>query len=452
MKQVTAGLAFALLLETTAVALLWWRLAHQLWRHLGAIFILIAIFYHGVSEVVNRIGRPGLQRYGLTLSELDRWQWLIGPAILLFTVAYLIALGKLKSPTVPENQVQRMTHFFDWRVLGLLSLPMYLYVLRGHLGSTTGALQTGTSHTTSGLVSQFLLISIVLTSYSYLMSKGKPQLILRIVVLQSILLLLLGERLPVIAGAVMLMYALSRSGLKLSRRQLVRAAMTLLAAAVVISASRVTTGRQAYGAGSGVLTRLKAVESGLLHPSQVLENFHQQYIDRMDGNDFAAFTVAGIANGYPAMGLRSFENDWKLAVPSALARGKLSLPLVDRNEERAFELRYGMGPMNRLPTYFGTLVGYFGPSWFLAIAALFGAFFGVADRWLQRLTPVRLTFGVGLASSVVFYEQGFSNFTVTMRGVVLVLALVKLIQLAKVVGSRQKFMMLHERVRPARVA
>lgn len=426
----TGPLVTALLLDGTAILLLVHRLRHQIWRHVGALFVIMAVLYHGVGEVVNRVGAPGLERIGLSTAQLDRWQLFVGPAILLFTFAYLAVLGRSGILPAREGDGKQTAAFYSWKLLAIITAPMYLYVLSGHGGAVSGAAQTGTSHTETGLASQFLLLAMVVTAYSFVVEKGQRRL-LPTLVLQSGLLLLLGERLRVGAGAVMLLFALSLSGYKFSRRHVWAMAAVVVIAGVALSASRVTVGRQAYGASSGTSARVTAALSGFVHPSRVFTNLGQQYFNRLDGNDFAAFTLAGISRGIPPMGARTFYNDIALAVPSALNPQKLNTSVLTRSEEAAFESQYGMGTMNRLPTTLGTLAGYDGPYVFELLALVLGVSFAVVDRWLRRITPVRLVAGVGLVGCVVHYERDLSQYTTTLRGVVLLLVVVKLVQFAK---------------------
>lgn len=411
------------------------RLRHQVWRHVGALFIMMAILYHGVGEIVNRLGVPGVERVGLTTAQLDRWQLFVGPAILLFTVAYLAVLGRAARLPLREEGVGHTAAFFSWKLLAVIAAPMYIYVLSGHGGSPQGGAQLGASHTEAGLAAQFLLVAMVITSYSFVIKQG-PKRLIPTLLLQSALLLLLGERLRVVAGAVMLLVALSMSGQRFNKRHIGTMAAVVLTAGVVLSASRVTVGRQAYGASSGTATRAKAAISGILHPSRVFTNLDQQYFNRLDGNDFAAFTLAGMSQGRPTMGVRTLYDDVALAVPSALNPHKLSTSVLNRSEEAAFENQYNMGTMNRLPTTLGTLSGYEGPYVFEVLAVLLGVVFAAVDRWLRRITPVRLVAGVGLIGCVVYYERDLSEYTTTLRGVIVLLVVVKAAQLAKNAGIR----------------
>jgi oligosaccharide repeat unit polymerase len=434
-SPVTVPLTFASILEAASLLLLVVRLRGAIWHHLGALFVMAAVIYHGVAEVLNRFGAPGSERAYLTISELDSWQLLIGPAILIFTIAYLAVLEPApgeRGPKPDKEAIARTTNFLSWKPLAIISAPMYIYILRG---GKTALAQGAADHTVAGIIAQFLLIAIVLTSYSFVVTSKKHP-IFTVLVIQSALLLLLGERLTVIAAAVMLLYALYRAGFSLARRQIVKALVLLCLASVVISAARVSVSRQAFQSGSGITKRLDAARNGLEHPGNILNGFSQQYYQRIDGNDFGAFVVAGVGNGIAPVGLQTFDNDVRLAIPSALLPGKLSVSVTSLDEEAAIEDQYGMGTTNRLPTVFGTLVAYFGTRWFFALATILGVFFAFADRFLRRQTPVRLVLGVGLMYCVALYEEGIAVYTTTLRGVILLLVVAKAIQIMRMVAPR----------------
>lgn len=430
----TLALVFSLALQASALVALYVALRGHFFRHPGALLVVVAVIYHGVAEVANRLVTPGSQRYGLTLSDLDHWMWLIGPGIFLFTVSYLTILRPSSIKLTNDQQTKHVAaSIFNWRILALITVPLYLYALYGQVGKLAGP--GGSGYVQTGIVSQFLLIAVVLLSFSLITRFGSRYLI-PITIAQSILLLLLGERGPVVACIVMLFFALSVVGLAPTRHQ-----WRLLFAIVVISiialtASRGTVGRIAYGSNSGPSERITAIASGLLHPQALLTQFRSQYIYRIDGNDFAAYVLAGQNAGISPVGLSTFSNDVLLAVPSALSPGKLSSSLATRNEEFAFESRFQMPPMNRLPTLFGTLVGYFGPIWFEGLCVLLGIGFGFLDRWLQRASPTRIAFGVGLVYSVMTYEQGPTIYIMTARGVIFVLLAIKLIELSRKTVAR----------------
>jgi hypothetical protein len=74
-------------------------------------------------------------------------------------------------------------------------------------------------------------------------------------------------------------------------------------------------------------------------------------------------------------------------------------------------------------------MGLWGPWGMLVIALFLGVAFGVSDRWLlHRLTPTRLLIGVGLLSCVLFYERSWDTYSVTFRGILLLLPLIWVMQ------------------------
>ncbi len=436
----TAALLFSLTLQLVSLGLLLIMLKGRFFHFSGSLFVLVAFVYHGLSELLNRLGPSGTERAGLTLSELDRWQWFVGLAIFLFTLSYLLVL-KVKETTkvtLASSELKNITTFLDWRILAIITLPMYLYELSGGILSENGL--SGKNYLQSGLVTQFLLIFVVFLSFSIILHFG-VKVALPVFLVQALSIVLLGERLPVVAVSVALFYSLKRVNLTLSPRQVWTFIILMTLVIAALSVSRITTGRSAYGVNSSGTTRTNALLSGVASLGKIPETFRKQFSNRLDGNDFAAYTLKGITAGIPPVGFTTFKNDAKLEIPSFIFPSKLNMTEADRDEELYFELRYDMPPMNRLPTVFGTFAGYFGPYWLELIAAILGAMFALIDRWLSKFNMYKFVIGIGLIFSIMYYEQGPTVYFAIFRGVIVMLAVITFIQF-----SRKSTMEKHARL------
>ena len=299
---------------------------------------------------------------------------------------------------------------------------------------------SGKNYLQSGLITQFLLIFVVFLSFSIILHFG-VKVALPVFLVQALSIVLLGERLPVIAASVALYYSLKRVNLKLSPRQVWTFVVLMALVIAALSVSRITFGRSAYGVNSSGTTRTNALLSGMASLGKIPETFRKQFSNRLDGNDFAAYTLKGITAGIPPVGFTTFINDAKLEIPSFIFPSKLNMPVADRDEELYFELRYNMPPMNRLPTVFGTLAGYFGPYWLELIAPILGAIFALIDRWLSKFNMYKFAIGIGLIFSIMYYEQGPAVYFAIFRGVIVMLAVITFIQF-----SRKSTMEKHARL------
>lgn len=78
------ALLFSLVFDTASLVIVRATLGKRMWSHVGALFIVVAVIYHGVGEVTNRIFPNGLERQFVPRSSLDAWMYIVGPGILVF--------------------------------------------------------------------------------------------------------------------------------------------------------------------------------------------------------------------------------------------------------------------------------------------------------------------------------------------------------------------------------
>jgi hypothetical protein len=253
-----------------------------------------------------------------------------------------------------------------------------------------------------------------------------------VLVAQSLILALLGERLIIVSGAVMLIYALSRMGMKLDRRHAVIGLVLLGLFAWSITAARGAEGR--YSETSTASVRLTFLTTGLtnLFASSTGHEIAYTLGFRLDGNSYGAMSLEALANGSAPVGFTPLKNDALLAIPSFLNPSKDESNVVDRSEKLYVEENLPIPELQTsagvyqdiLPTQLGGLTGILGPFGLILAALALGLGFAALDRWLRRgMGPLRMIISLGVLYSVLDYEGSWDTYTVTARGILLLLAL-----------------------------
>jgi hypothetical protein len=296
---------------------------------------------------------------------------------------------------------------------------------------TSQPLQVG-----AGLALQFLLVLIVFASFGIVCRFGRRWL-LPVLLVQSAILAFIGERFLILVTAVMLFYALGRVGISIGRKQLSIGFTMLLLLALLITSARAAEGRFSTAANGSL--RLDFLMAGVANVSSpdTWDLVAGDLGYRLDGNSFGAMELQALSGGWAPLGVTPLINDVLLAIPSFLNPAKTSSALENRSEKQYAEVYLGLPvpeiyPGVRediLPTQLGANIGFWGP-WGMLVAGLFlGVVFGLADRWLlRRLTPSRLLAGVGLFFCVLSYQGSWDVYSVTFRGIIVLLPMVWAIQ------------------------
>ena len=273
----------------------------------------------------------------------------------------------------------------------LVTVPLLVLTLGGQGYDSNGGLSGGTSvGTTLGLTKQFFILGIVLSGFGLVVRFGQRWTIY-VLVAQSLILALVGERLIIVSGAVMLIYALSRMGMKLNRRHAVIGLVLLGLFAWSITAARGAEGR--YSETSTASVRLTFLTTGLtnLFSSSTGHEIAYTLGYRLDGNSYGAMSLEALANGSAPVGFTPLKNDALLAIPSFLNPSKDQSNLEDRSEKLYVEenlpipeLQISAGVyQDILPTQLGGLTGILGPFGLLLAALALGLGFAALDRWLR---------------------------------------------------------------------
>ena len=447
--QIGVGLA----IQVAALVLVFGRLGHAWLKHVGAFFIGAAVAYHGLNEILLLLfpDRNPYRRF-VQRMYVDEFVLWVSIAILVFTMAYLIALGRRsEAPSASTADRRRMIvgRVFDWRLMLIAAIPLMLLALtgRGSLLVTTNGVQR--LDFAAGLSLQFLLPATVLASLGIVYRFGRRWLV-PVLLFQSVLIVALtAQRLQVLVAVGMLLYASAQLGIAIKPAHALLLVAAFLGIGLVLTSARAAEGRIATT--SGAELRLEFLTKGVanLGSGATRSAVAADLGYRLDGNSFGALELQSLASGSQPLGFTPLWNDVLLAVPSFLNPDKNLSPVEVRNEKAYAEThlnlplppqymldptgsRYVIRPgahLDILTTQLGVTTGYWGPVGLLIVAALLGTVFGIVDRWILRnLSPTRLLIGVGLLSCVLYYETSWETYTITFRGILLLLPLVWIVQ------------------------
>jgi hypothetical protein len=386
----------------------------------------MASIYHGLAEVAIWLF-PGYDPYRVLVSPayLDQFVLWISVAILLFTLIYLAVLphGRVLAPQVLANR--SMSSIFGWKLTVIALAPLAIISLQG-----SSVLQNQAVGAGAGLADQYFQLVVALAAFEVVMRFGRRWLI-PVVVFQCVLLsVVLAQRFVLVVGLGLLVYALARCGIRLSRTQVILGGSLLAVAAVAITSARATEGRFSASADASVRFQSFAAGFATLSSAATWQIVAGDIGYRLDGNSFGAMELSAIDAHQPPLGAAPLVNDVFLAVPSFLDPQKDSSDPALRLEKLYAEehlnlISLEVAPntwLDILPTQLGAIMGMGGPWALLGAALLLGTLFAMADRWLLRaLTPTRLLLGLGLLTCALYYEQSWDIYTVTFRGILLLL-------------------------------
>jgi hypothetical protein len=440
----TLFIGAGLVLQGAALVTLFRHLGRSVFVHVGAIFIVMAALFHGLNEILVWLF-PGQDPYRLLISTdyVGAFMLWISLAILLFTLAYLGTVGrpqKRRSRAELDSERARVGRVFDWRLMLVAALSLEILTIAGNgYLVRPSTLATQGLYTAGGLAAQYLLIALVMASLGIVIRFGQ-RWILPMLLAQSLAVALVGQRWEIFVTAGLLLYALARVGMPIQVRQLCLGVITFALVALVITAARPAAGHISTTADSSL--RLDYLASGLgnIGSSATWDQIAFDLGHRFDGNSFGALELQSLDQGSPPLGFAPLATDVVVAVPSFLNPDKNDYPIYQLVEKEYAEVFLNL-PLpivagvheDILPTQLGATIGFWGPWGMLVVALFLGAVFGMADRWiLHRLTPSRLLVGLSLLTCVLFYEASWDTYTLTLRGILVLLPLVWAIQAFRV--------------------
>ncbi|MEU8298078.1 hypothetical protein AB0C04_12445 [Micromonospora sp. NPDC048909] len=404
-------------------------------RRPGALLLAAAVVFHGVTEVMQALWPDrNVFRTFVDQKLIDDWVLLVSVAIAAYGIGYAAVVAR-------ERKKHRPAHTHHDAGLAGLRLPWLLALVIPLLAATwsgNGALQP-LAPAQAGLetperqgimvdlASGFLVPLIAVTGAVILVRYG-IRWVIPVLAVECALLALAGTRAMIVIGCVLTLSAAALHDVKPTRRQVASIVLVAAAFTALISATRSTSGREAFDAGQDGNARLEALTkgAGAIHTERSREAIVNDVVYRFDGNTFGAIILGSLNGHTQPVGLETMSNNLEMQVPSLLSPEKVeSRSLEERSEEAYLGLVFGLDQyVDWLPTIFGTVVAYFGPVGLIFLALLLGLAIGSAEAAaLRAVTIVRVTFAVGLAQCALLYGSGPQAVITTLR-LVLVLAAV----------------------------
>jgi hypothetical protein len=434
-------LTAALLVQALEITLLRHRLGRRWLRHPVSIMILVSAAYQGISPLVLAIPSIGAwdnYRSGIQQSYIDSATLVMSAGMLAFTVAYLLIRPERTTPQTSRNDVTVTVKALDWRWLACCCIPLAVLTYEGRGYNAGGPSVGGGAPLSVELASEFFVVLMVLTGFSFLLKHG-TRLFFPILVIQSLLLAAAGERSPVIMDAITLVLLLAHAGYQLPRRQVRVAAALTLIAVLAITGERIHEGRTLYHEDSSLATRVAVLGSSLTAAESDGSGpgLLSQAAVRLDGIDFAGGILQSVSLGQPRLSASYVPESLLLTVPSALWPAKLGHGNGLNPTYLEIE-SFGLQNVNFLPTLPGLYIGFLAVPWLIAFLAFLGLLAGVGERLLFRYcTPARLVLLAGAIITALTYEEGLPDMLIMLRSAATVAIVVKLIEVVRVKRARR---------------
>ncbi len=410
----------ALLAQAVSLALLRHRIGRRWLLRPVVLFMLASTVDLGIAPALLAIPSVSAQdsfAIGVNRSFTDQADLIMSVVMLGFTIAYLLTHPeRVEGPSRPVN-LTALTRVLDWRVLAAACVPMVIVTAAGegyNDGRATGA---GTSLETN-LVSTFFIVMIATAAVAFVLRHGTRWL-LPVLIVQSLMLALAGERTPILMDGLALIVVLTFIGIRLPRRQLLAAALLALMALHAINGVRVQQGRDIFYTNSGLGSRISALGSGLFGGSSgndaAMPGLVAQFATREAGVDFAGSILQSMSEGQPRLSASYVPESLLLAVPSFLWKSKLALgPGINPAQLQIDD--FGLQQINYIPSMVGTYVGMLPFPWLFLLFFFLGLVFGRFESWLLReCTPARVILLAGAIASALLYEAGLPTMVVQMR-------------------------------------
>jgi hypothetical protein len=442
---VSATLWLALILQATAVALMRHRLGRTWLRRPVTLLVLTAVTYSGVTEVL--LAFPSvrvwdLNRQGENQAYIDSAALIMSAGLLALVCCYLATRPERCQWEPDGSQAAAAARVLDWRLFAAACLPLAVLTYHGRgINSSTAAGTTSVS-----LASEFLVVLVLLASFSFLLRHGMRWFV-PVLIVQSLFLATAGERNPLLTDAIILLILLAQVGMRPSRRQ-VAATLALIAIGILaITGYRAQSGRSLFAQDTGARARIEAIGDGLysiFRSSNAVgtgPGLIAQAAARFDGNAFAGDVLQGLRTGHQPLGAAGVAESALVVVPSALWPAKLSHS-TGLNPTGTVIRDFGLQPVTGtaiapLPTFLGLYLAFLGPYWLVVFLAGLGFAFGWAERWLLRRFTVPRLVALGAALQAAFaYEAGLPTMLVALRTALVLALAVKLLQALRA-GARR---------------
>lgn len=428
----------SLFTQFVTVGLLRWRLGHGWLGRPVVLLVLVSVIYQGIEPALLAIPSVAVWdnfHLGVGQGFVDDGGLVMSLAMLAFTAGYLATRPERTGRAAGPGAVYAARRVLDWRLLACACLPLAVLTSQAHGYNNGIAAGQGTTLATD-LAGTFFVVLVVLAAVACLLRVGVGWF-LPVLVVQSVLLAIAGERTPVIMDAIALIVLLHFAGLRVPRRQVLAACCLTALAIVAITGVRTHQGRGLFYVNSGMSARINALAHGFSGSPQPPggPGIVVQAAVRLSGVDFAGAVLQSISLGQPRLSPAYVPESLLLAVPSFVWPGKL-----DRgNALNPTELEindFGLQQVNYIPAMPGMYVGFLPPFWLAAAFAGLGVLFGWFECWLLRAcTPARMVLLAGAVAAALWYEAGLPTMLVQMRAAVAIMAAIKVVEVIRLRGT-----------------
>jgi hypothetical protein len=421
---VTTTFLAALLVQCVMIILLRHRLGPHWLRRPVTLLVLASVIELAIGPAllaVPAIGVNDTDRLGIQPGFIDSADLIMSVSMLALTLAYLFTRPE-RTVTI-ERPADRIiaAKALDWRLLAVVCIPLTLLTAAGR-GYNDGAGDGPDTSLATSLVTTFFVIVVVVTAAAFLMRHGTRWFLL-ILIIQSVVLAVAGERTPVLMDAAALIVMLLFAGLRVPVPQLAATAVLTVLIVLSISGVRVQQNRNLYYQDSGVSSRVSALASGLSaaggsQGGPDTPGLLTQFATRISSVDFGGAILQAISEGQPRLSPAYVPESLLLAVPSFVWPTKLNRqvaldPALSQGDT------FGLQNTNLIPGLPGLYMGFLAPPWLVALFGLLGAIFGWFERWLLReRTATRIVLLGGAVTVALGLEAGLPAMLVQMRSAV----------------------------------
>ena len=382
-----------------------------------AVLVLAGCLYHGLSETVIRITDiDQAVPFRPTREYADAGMLAAALGLLAMTIGYLA----FHAPTAPATwDRQELARVLDWRLFALLALPLLAATMRGegYVGAEVQGVVTSAS-----FALQFLIPVLLLASFGYVLRH--PNRFAAVLLVQTVLMSLAGQRLEVFVVALCLWLLVRQVGVALPRRQAIGVILVTLILAGTLSSVRATTERAFFYEDNSASARAQVLLNGLLNPGYygvVSDNPVEDAAIRLDSNAFAGRLAEGLEAHEP-VGIEVVG--WSLAarIPSVFWDDKIgSLSLQQRSPEQWQVDELGLPRIDYLPGHVTYFYGALGLPLLLVLNLLIGVTLGVLEGWaIRRADAVGAVAILLLTQAALFFEKGVTYYLMSLRALVVI--------------------------------
>jgi hypothetical protein len=438
---VTITFLTALLVQFVMIVLLRHRLGKHWLRRPVTLLVLASVIELGIGPAllaVPAIGANDTDRFGIQPGFIDSADLIMSVSMLALTLTYLLTHPERTVTLEQTTDLMIAARALDWRLLAVACIPLTVLTAAGR-GYNNGAGAGPATSLTTNLVTTFFVVVVVVAAAAFLMRHGTRWFLL-VLIIQSVVLAVAGERTPVLMDATALIVMLLFAGLRVPVPQLAATAILTVLILLSLSGIRAEQNRNLYYQDSGVSTRVSALAGGLSaaegpQGGTDTPGLLTQFAVRISAVDYGGAILQAISEGQPRLSPAYVPESLLLAVPSFVWPTKLNRT-VALDPALAQINAFGLQDTNFIPGLPGLYIGFLTPTWLIALFGLFGAIFGWFERWLLReRTPARLVLLGGAVTVALGLEAGLPGMLVQMRAAV---ALALVVYVVEVVRGRAR--------------